>query len=171
MDIELFQHSPSGRLIEVGRGEGVYRAFIPNPLPPTIYWVPDLVNALSDADRALGELSGLGRMMPNPELLIRPFIRREAALSSRIEGTQADVIDLYAYEAGQLPLGLKASPPESDVREVYNYVRAFEYGLERLKTLPMSLRFIRELHERLMEGVRGETATLGQFQCGKVCCS
>ena len=102
--------------------------------------------------------------MANPDLLIRPFVRREAALSSRIEGTQANVADLYAYEAGQLPLGLQSSAPEADVREVYNYVQAMEYGLERIHTLPASLRLIRELHERLLHGVRGDTATPGQFR-------
>ncbi len=103
--------------------------------------------------------------MPNPHLLIGPFVRREAVLSSRIEGTRADITDLYAYEAGQLPLpGVETPAPESDVREVLNYVKALEYGLERLKTLPVSLRLIRELHERLMAGVRGEHATPGEFR-------
>jgi Fic family protein len=103
--------------------------------------------------------------MPNPHLLIGPFMRREAVLSSRIEGTQADITDLYAYEAGQLPIaGLERAPAEADVREVLNYVRALEYGLERLSTLPVSLRLIRELHERLMRGVRGEHATPGEFR-------
>ncbi len=103
--------------------------------------------------------------MPNPHLLIGPFVRREAVLSSRIEGTQADIADLYAYEVGQLPLpGLEPAPPESDVREVLNYVRALEYGLKRLATLPVSLRLIRELHERLMADVRGEHATPGEFR-------
>jgi len=125
----------------------------------------ELVPALSDADRALGELAGLGRTMTNPHLLIGPFIRREAVLSSRIEGTQADIADLYAYEAGQLPLpGFKPAPPESDVHEVLNYVRTMEYGLKRLGTLPVSLRLMRELHERLLEGVRGEQATPGEFR-------
>jgi Fic family protein len=126
----------------------------------------DLVRTLSDADRALGELAGLGRTMPNPHLLIAPFIRREAVLSSRIEGNQADITDLYAYEAGQLPLftEVKPVPPEADVKEVGNYVTAMEYGLNRLHTLPVSLRLIRKLHERLTEGVRGERATPGEFR-------
>jgi len=99
-----------------------------------------VIHLVQLADRALGELAGLGRAMPNPNLLIRPFIRREAVLSSRIEGTQADLNDLYAYEAGQLALpGLKSAAPESDVREVLNYVRALEYGLERVNTLPVGL--------------------------------
>jgi Fic family protein len=107
----------------------------------------------------------VGRTTPNPHLLIGPFMRREAVLSSRIEGTQADIVDLYAYEVGQLPLpGMELSPSEADVREVLNYVRALEYGLERLNTLPVSLRLIRELHERLLAGVRGEHATPGEFR-------
>jgi Fic family protein len=124
-------------------------------------WCEDL----SEADRALGELAGLGRVMPNPNLLIGPFIRREAVLSSRIEGTQSNVADLYAYEAGQLALfANKRAPPESDVREVLNYVRAMEYGLTRLNTLPISLRFMREVHEKLMSDVRGNQATPGEFR-------
>ena len=165
MNAELFKKSPSGRLLKVGQGEAAYWAFMPHPLPPALPTEKDLLRILSDADRALGELAGLGRAMPNPHLLIGPFMRREAVLSSRIEGTQADITDLYAYEAKQMPLtGLKASAPESDVREVLNYVRAMEYGLKRLDTLPVSLRLVRELHERLMEGVRGEQATPGEFR-------
>ncbi len=152
--------------MQLGQGETAYWAFVPQPLPPTFPFDAGLVRILSDADRALGELAGLGRTLPNPKLLIAPFLRREAVLSSRIEGTQTDLTDLYAYEAGQLPLfaGLKTVPPESDVKEVTNYVRAMEYGLERLKTLPVSLRLIRELHGILMEGVRGDRATPGEFR-------
>jgi Fic family protein len=165
MDPDRFRDRPSGRLMQVGQGEIAYWAFVPTPLPPTL--VPDweLARGLSEADRALGELAGVGRTTPNPHLLIGPFMRREAVLSSRIEGTQADIVDLYAYEVGQLPLpGMELSPSEADVREVLNYVRALEYGLERLNTLPVSLRLIRELHERLLAGVRGEHATPGEFR-------
>jgi len=165
MNPDKFRNSPSGHIIQVGQGETAYWAFVPNPLPPPLKFDSALIRALSDADRALGELAGLGRALPNPHLLINPFIRREAVLSSRIEGTQADLADLYAFEAGQLALpGLKAAPAEADVREVFNYVRALEYGLERLRTLPVSLRLIREVHARLMEGVRGEHATPGEFR-------
>lgn len=103
--------------------------------------------------------------MVNAHILVQPFIHQEAVLSSRIEGTQASMADLYAYEAGQLPLlpGL-AAPPDSDVREVANYVRALQYGLTRREELPVSLRLLRELHERLMEGVRGEKAYPGEFR-------
>ena len=115
-----------------------------------------MVAALSDADRALGELAGLGRSLLNPHLLIAPFVRREAVLSSRIEGTQASLSDLYAYEAVR-----KAAP---DVREVHNYVRALEYGLDRLQSMPFSLRLVREIHALLMEGVRGHRGAPGEFR-------
>ena len=165
MDPERFRNSPAGRLVKVGSGETAYWAFVPHPLPPRISPDWELARATSHADRALSELAGVGRTMPNPHLLIGSFVRREAVLSSRIEGTQANIADLYAYEAGQLPLpGLEPAPSESDVREVLNYVRALEYGLARLETLPVSLRLIRELHERLMDRVRGEHATPGEFR-------
>src|SRR5574341_478429 len=167
MDVEKFSKSPSGRIVKSGQGDTAYWSYIPNPLPPELTFDPELMRALSDADRSLGELAGLGRTMQNPHLLIRPFIRREAVLSSRIEGTETDITDLYAYEAGQLPLpGVehKHVPPESDVREVRNYVVALEYGIERLDTLPVSLRFMRELHEKLLKGVRGGHATPGEFR-------
>jgi Fic family protein len=166
MNLNDFRDSPSGQLVKVGTGEVAYWAFVPHPLPPQIPADWELTGAVSEADRALSELAGVGRTMPNPHLLIGPFVRREAVLSSRIEGTQTDIADLYAYEAGQLPLpGMEpAAPPESDVQEVLNYVRALEYGLQRVDDLPVSLRLIRELHERLMAGVRGEHATPGEFR-------
>lgn len=165
MNLDRFRTSPAGRVVQVGQGIAAYWAFLPNPLPPSFSWDPELVHALSEADRALGQLAGLGRALPNPHLLIRPFIRREAVLSSRIEGTQTDLPLLYAYEAGQLTLpGFEPTPPEADMHEVLNYVRALEYGLERLHTLPISLRLLREVHEKLMRGVRGEQATPGEFR-------
>lgn len=165
MDPNRFRHHASGRVVQSGTGEGAYWSFIPAPLPPPIDIDLRLLRVLSDADRSLGELAGLGRMLPNPRLLITPFIRREAVSSSRIEGTQADVYDVYAFEAGQLHFpGLAPPAPEPDVLEVVNYVRALEYGLQRLDTLPVSLRLVRELHERLMAGVRGAHLTPGEFR-------
>ncbi|MCL5883118.1 MAG: Fic family protein [Actinobacteria bacterium] len=162
MDPERYKKS-TGRLIKTGRGKAAYWAFIPEPLPPALFLNARMVRNLSRADHALGELAGLGRALPNPHLLIGPFMRKEAALSSRIEGTESSVTDIYAYEAGQLAFP-ETKPPEADVREVLNYVRAMEYGLERRKKLPISLRFLRELHERLMDGVRGGHATPGEFR-------
>lgn len=157
MNPEAFKNSPSGHVRRVQTG---YYAFFPNPLPPTLDWSASLVQALSRADRALGELAGLTNAMPNPYLLVRPFIRREAVLSSRIEGTRASLSDIYTFEAVQLAL----FEPDPDVQEVYNYVRALDYGLQRLQTLPVSLRLIRELHERLLTGVRGQAWTPGEFR-------
>ena len=165
MTPDAFTVHSSGRVIRVGQGQTAYWAFVPNPLPPPLTFDAALIRSLSEADRALGELAGLGRTFPNPHLLINPFIRREALLSSRIEGTQADLADLYAFEARQLTLpGFQPAQEEADVREVLNYVRALEYGLERVKTLPVSLRLIREVHALLMEGVRGKHATPGEFR-------
>lgn len=153
MDPSKFQASTSGKVVRQLQG---YWAFLPVPLPPALTFSPALVRALSAADQALGELRGLGGALANnPHLLIRPLARREAVLSSRIEGTRASLDDLLAYEATQLSF----LEPASDVREVHNYVRALEYGLERINTLPVSLRLIRELHARLMEGVRGDVWT------------
>lgn len=136
-----------------------YEAFIPNPLPPEIDWTGSLIRSLSDADRLIGQLSGEGKQLPNPHLLIRPFIKREAVLSSRIEGTQATLGELLANDAGAV---VNRSP--DDIREVGNYVTALDYGIKRLNTLPLSLRLIREVHKNLMEGVRGDHATPGQFR-------
>src|SRR3989441_12747390 len=135
---------------------GGYFAYLPDPLPPPIQWSNALASRLSEADRAIGRLAGEGRRLPNPHLLIRTFVRREAVLSSRIEGTQATLGELLAAEAGA---AVERSP--DDLREVGNYVKALERGLKRLETLPLSLRLVRELHEHLMTGVRGSHATPG----------
>lgn len=165
MVAQRFQGSPAGRLVRAGSGDASYWAFVPNPLPPSLILDSALIGLLSDADRAVGELSGLGRATPNPHLLIGPFMRREAVLSSRIEGTQAGVSELYAFEAGQLSgQAAQRSASGPDVLEVSNYVRALEYGLDRISTLPITLDLIRELHARLLEGVRGGRATPGEFR-------
>ena len=141
------------------RCPGDYTAFVPDPLPPQLKWSHKLLRSLSDADRLIGRLAGEGSRFPNPHLLIRPFVQREAVLSSRIEGTQATLGELLAADAGAI---VERSP--ADLREVANYVVALEYGVKRLKTLPLSLRFVRELHGKLMKGVRGGTATPGEFR-------
>ncbi len=152
----MARRDPPGRRV---RRPGGYSAFVPDPLPPRLEWTAELVAALSDADRQVGRLAGEGRQLPNPHLLIRPFVRREAVLSSRIEGTQATLGELLAAEAGA---AVERSP--DDLREVGNYVTALEYGVARLKQLPLSLRLVRELHRKLMTGVRGDRATPGEFR-------
>ncbi len=118
------------------------------------------MSVLAEAERALGELRGFGRRgLPNPHLLIRPFLRQEAVLSSRIEGTRADLEQLLLFEVSPTD-----EPEQSDVLEVANYVAALELGFELLERLPVSLRLIREVHGRLMEGVRGQERRPGEFR-------
>ncbi|MGD0116337.1 MAG: Fic family protein [Dehalococcoidia bacterium] len=155
MRVEDFAGSPTG---DVRRQPTGYSAFIPRTLPRSLSLAEETVNSLSEADRALGTLNGMGETLPNPHLLIVPFTRREAVLSSKIEGTQASLSELFQFEAGNETAG---SP---DVREVSNYVRAMEYGLQRLKELPISTRLVREVHEQLLWGVRGEHYTPGEFR-------
>ncbi len=145
-----------GRMV---RCAGGYEAYVPDPLPPDIHLSQSLLRSLSDADRLIGRLAGEGRRLHNPHLLIRPFVKREAVLSSRIEGTRATLGELLAADAGA---AVARSP--DDLREVANYVTALEHGLGRLAALPLSLRLVTELHEKLMQGVRGEHATPGQFR-------
>ena len=139
--------------------QGTYAAFVPAPLPPKLDWTPRLIRVLSDADRLIGKLAGEGGRLPNPHILMRPFLQREAVLSSKIEGTQATLGELLAAEAG---VAVDRSP--DDLREVGNYVVALEHGIVRLKELPLCVRIIRELHEKLMTGVRGQQATPGRFR-------
>jgi Fic family protein len=156
MDTSRFTEDSPGRLLRSPQG---YVAFVPDSLPPVITFDLGLAARMSEADRALSELAGVARTLPNPHLLIGPFVRREAVLSSRIEGTQASLSDLLFFEASNL-----REQEVPDVREVSNYVRALEYGLSRLDTLPLSLRLIREMHERLLEGTRGQSLTPGEFR-------
>ena len=151
-----FKAAAPGKVVRVAQG---YAAFVPNRLPPEIPWNSELASALSAADIALGTLAGVGRTLRNPHLLIGPFKRREAVLSSRIEGTEASLSDLFLFEAAP-----RSETKRSDVREVGNYVRALEHGLDRLRELPLSLRLIREVHGVLMEGVRGQQSEPGQFR-------
>src|SRR2546428_13868519 len=124
--------APPGRRV---RCAGGYTVFVPNPLPTELEWTPTLVRALSDADRLIGRLAGEGGRLPNPHLLIRPFIRREAVLSSRIEGTRATLGELLAAEAGAAG-GRRPGDPCG----VGHYPGALEYGVRRRQTQPPSPR-------------------------------
>ena len=137
-----------------------YRAFLPAPLPPDppVRLDGPLQVQLSQADRALGRLDGSVQTLPNPDLFVFMYVRKEAVLSSQIEGTQSSLQDLLAAEADLF--GDTTRP--NDVDEVVNYVRAMKHGLARLEELPVSVRLIREIHERLLEGVRGSRLTPGE---------
>ena len=138
-----------------------YRAFVPNPLPPypEVALTPDLLSLLGEADRALGRLDGLAENLPNPDLFVSMYIRKEAVLSSQIEGTQASLVDILQLEAEAPQQELPG-----DVSEVYRYVRAMNFGLQRLNELPLSLRLIREIHRELLTGARGGAKTPGEFR-------
>ena len=140
------------------RFEG-YSAYVPAPLPPDFEWTTELVRALSEADGVMGMLAAEGAWLPNPHVLLRPFVRSEAVESSRIEGTQASLGELLAAEAGA---AVERSP--DDLREVGNYVAALEHGMARLRELPICVRLVREIHEKLMTGVRGHNAAPGEFR-------
>lgn len=150
------QNSPSGIVRSTTKG---YQAFVPNPLPPNFVWSSALVKALSRADYALGRLSTEGRNLPNPHLLMRPFITREAVLSSRIEGTQATIGEVLVSD-----VETQSAHISEGLLEVRNYVDALEHGIQRLNELPLSLRLIKEIHQHLMQGVRGNHATPGEFR-------
>lgn len=157
MNAADFRDLKAGRVVQ---GSGGYAAFVPAPLPPDMKYDNRLVMALSQADTALSELSGLGRNLPNPHLLINPYIRREAVLSSRIEGTHTTLSGLLLDEVNESVL----HRDDADLREVRNYVMALEHGIDQLGTLSLSLRMVRDLHARLLEGVRGENQTPGEFR-------
>lgn len=142
-----------------------YWAFHPEPLPRRYALPQEVVTLLDEATGAVHRLGGLGRLIPNPHLLIGPHVRLEAVLSSRIEGTKTDVGQLLRFEAGE-----KAAPDEADdAREVQNYVRAMEHGLRRLSEgLPMSIRLFREMHEQLLTGVRGQHRRPGELRSSPV---
>ncbi|MDP3511286.1 MAG: Fic family protein [Sulfuritalea sp.] len=153
-----FSANKSGRLIRTPED---YLAFVPDRLPPKIHLDMSLALALSKADSALSELSGLGGQLPNPHLLISPYIRREAVLSSRIEGTKASLSDLLIDEIDD---GNPRRAGNDDIQEVRNYIHAMEHGIAMLSSLPLSLRLVREIHAKLMSGVRGDKATPGEFR-------
>jgi len=138
-----------------------YRAFIPAPLPPLppVQLDGGLLELLDRSTLALGRLDGASQILPNPDLFVAMYVRREAVLSSQIEGLQTTIEDVLAFELK----GRRRELP-GDVKEVVNHVRAMSYGLERLKTLPLSLRLIREIHGVLLTGVRGAERRPGEFR-------
>ena len=140
---------------------GGYRAFLPHPLPPTnptLNIDSEMTLLLSRADRAIGLLSGLAALVPNADLFVYLYVRKEALLSSQIEGTRCSLEDVFETD------GASPSEHNKDVEEVSNYVRAMNLGLQRLKEIPVSSRLIREIHATLMAGVRGASKAPGEFR-------
>lgn len=149
-----------GRFVETPVAGELVRAFVPPPLPPAPpVDVLALLERLSLAERALGRLDGITMLLPRQELFLYMYVRKEAVLSSQIEGTQSTLSDLLRFE-----IEAQAGQPIDDIREVSNYVDAMMYGLDRLEELPLSLRLIREMHARLLQSGRGGTKSPGKFR-------
>ena len=149
-----------GRFVTTKFGTETVRAFVPPPLPPQpAIDVLSLLQSLVVAERALGRLDGITTLLPKQELFLYMYVRKEAVLSSQIEGTQSTLSDLLRFETDA-----QAGRPIDDLREVSNYVDALMYGLERVSTLPLSLRLIREMHSRLLRSGRGDAKNPGQFR-------
>lgn len=149
-----------GSFVTTKFGDETVRAFVPPPLPPKPgIDVLSLLQRLTLAERALGRLDGITMLLPRQELFLYMYVRKEAVLSSQIEGTQSTLTDLLRFEAEA-----QAGRPIDDLREVSNYVDAMLYGLERLNTLPISLRLIREMHARLLQSGRGGEKSPGEFR-------
>lgn len=138
-------------------GRHGYVAYHPAPVPRSVDLPTLIIGALADAEAALGTLAGVGQLLPNPYLLIRPYLLREALSSTRIEGTQASLFDVLEVEAS-------GGTPNADVEEVLNYIDALEWGLGQLQDLPLSVRLVRGMHERLLAGVRGRERMPGDFR-------
>ena len=159
MDPIAFKSADRGSVRKTPAG---YWAFYPNPLPRQIDLPPEIVRLLDEATGAVHRLGGVGRLLPNPHLLISPYLRIEALLSSRIEGTRSDVTKLLRHEAGERSKDARQS---DDDAEVANYVTALEHGIRRLQDgVPVSMRLLREMHEKLLTGVRGRQRRPGELR-------
>lgn len=152
--------SRAGRTVAQATG---YLAYVPAPLPPEppVQLDAEGVVLLSRADQALGRLEGIGMLLPNPDLFVGMYVRKEALLSSQIEGIDSTLDEVIRFEEGDEPAEGKRL---RDTAEVVNYVRALNHGIRRLSELPLSLRLIREIHAELMRGVRGEGKAPGEFR-------
>jgi Fic family protein len=157
---------PFGRLQKSKDG---HLTFIPDQIPPRISYDESLASLTSEASIQLGGLSGIGKLMPNPHLLIRPYLRREAVLSSKIEGTQASIIDVFRFEAGRMIA--EKEKEATRITEVINYVNTLDSCLAAVKNgATIDLKMIRAAHKMLMQNVRGgnswSPANSGQYRIG-----
>lgn len=155
------QNERIGQLVKCSvAGDEPYTAYVPKNLPPIPpLEMDDLYPLLDKASTAIGRLDGMSMVLPDPSLFLYMYIRKEAVLSSQIEGTQSSLSDLLLFETEEAP-----GAPIDDVTEVSCYVSAMNYGLERLKDFPMSLRLIREIHAQLMDNARGGNKMPGEFR-------
>jgi Fic family protein len=159
VELETHAQTPFGEVRRTPGRHG-YVAYFPATIPRTLALPASTVRLLGEAEGALGRLAGVGRLLPNPDLLIRPYLLREALSSTRIEGTQASMGEVFEADAAGVP-------PNADVEEVVNYVAAMRWGLERLDELPLSTRLLCEMHRRLMDGVRGRELSPGELRASQ----
>lgn len=158
--METKKQSRIGELIKCSLSGEHYRAYMPKNLPPNPpLKMDDIFPLLDHANTALGRLDGMSMVLPDPSLFLYMYVRKEAVLSSQIEGTQSSLSDLLLFEIAEAP-----GAPIDDATEVSCYVSAMDYGLERLKDLPLSLRLLREIHAELMSSGRGSQKMPGEFR-------
>ena len=163
MRAEDFTEASPGYFVAAATLDGKYwPAFVPNALPPSIGWNETLAVLLSRADQALSRLDGRASDLPSPYLLIGPMTAREAVASSRIEGSTSTIAEVYQFQLAGM------APDRDDAEEVNNHIKAMQYGLDRLSTLPISLRLLCEIHRELMSGVRGSDRRPGEFRTRQV---
>jgi Fic family protein len=156
MELEMYRSTNFGEARRTPGPHG-YVAYFPAPIPRSLELPPSAVRLLGDAEGELGQLAGVGRLLPNPDILLRPYLLREALSSTRIEGTQASMAEIFESDAA-------GGTPNADVEEVVNYAAAMRWGLERLDELPISARLLCEMHRRLMDGVRGRELAPGELR-------
>jgi Fic family protein len=156
VDPDRYASTPFGQPRRTAGRVG-YVAYFPGPIPRSLDLPGRSVRLLGEAEAALGRLDGLGRLLPNPYLLTRPYLLREAIASTRIEGTQASMADVYEVDAA-------GGAPNPDVEEVVGYVDAMQWGVNQLDSMPLSTRLLREMHRRLMAGVRGRDHAPGELR-------
>lgn len=156
MDTERPWSTAFGRTVRTPGRHG-YLAYLPAPIPRSLPLDEPTIRLLADGEAALGRLAGAGRLLPNTQLLVSPYLVREAVASTRIEGTRTDVGELFAFAAG-------GGEPSPDVEEVVNYIRAMEAGLVRLETLPLCVRLLREMHAIILDGARGRERSPGELR-------
>lgn len=163
MDPSLFTAQKTGELVKISTLPGVSHAFVPAPLPPSWDWPEALWPLLLEAHRELSALDGIGRYLPNPQVLLSPLQNREAQRSSSLEGTITDPQQQALFQADP-KYPKSASDPANAYREVFNYGQALRLRIENQEQLPLSLRLIRTLHQVLMDGVRGADQNPGSFR-------
>jgi Fic family protein len=160
MDVGAFKN-PNGKFVPNVEG---HKTFLPFILPPKISYDASLASLLSEAHGQLGQLSGIGELLPNPDLLIRPYVTREAVLSSKIEGTQASIIDIFEFEA-KAKVDSEEGSRTKRVQEVINYIHALNKCIKRVqKGESITLTMIKDAHKTLLQHVRGQERTTGEFR-------